>query len=199
MRESGFLFQWGGVSLPSQAAALLLLCAALGLFLTAINAATREVIRAGEQERWQQALETVMPGAESFSETWFDHSRADNVLAAFTKSELKGYCVVVTTRGFGGPMELLVGVDVYGSVTGVLILEENETPEMGAEARSHTFLDQFLGKSGTVRVNQGGNAVEAVSGATITSRAVTDGVNAALSAVAALHMEGGEIGEEGEV
>ena len=140
-----------------------------------------------------------MPGAETFSEIWFDHARADSMLAAFDGGEMLGYCVQVTTRGFGGDMELLVGVNLDGSVTGVRILTDQETPEMGAQAREPAFLDQFLGKSGTIRVERGDNAVEAISGATVTSQAVTDGVNAALAAVANLETGGGDIGEEGTV
>ena len=181
------------------AAALLALCAVLVLFLALVQALIGDRVRAGEEERWNEQLRAVMPGAESFSEIWFDHARADSMLAAFDGGEMLGYCVQVTTRGFGGDMELLVGVNLDGSVTGVRILTDQETQEMGAQAREPAFLDQFLGKSGTIRVERGSNTVEAISGATVTSQAVTDGVNAALAAVANLETGGGDIGEEGTV
>jgi len=188
----------GALEYVKAAGAFILVCAVLVGLLMLLNAGTERPIRQGESARRRAQLEAVMPGAESFSETWFDHSRADEVLAAFTGTQLDGYCVTVTAHGFGGEMELLVGVDVNGSVTGVMIVDHNETGEVGAAAREPEFLDQFLGKSGTIRVNDENNGVDAVSGATITSQAVTDGVNAALAAVADLQ-GGGDAGEEGTV
>lgn len=181
------------------ACAAILLCAALGALLWGVNALTAGRIQQEEQERRRVQLQAVMPGAEAFSEIPFDRTRADEVLAAVSGTQLQGYCVTVTVQGFNGPMEVLVGVNENGSVTGVLVVEDRETPEAGKRATESTFLNQFLGKSGTVRVNQGNNAVEAVSGATISSRAVTEGVNRALSVVANLHTEGGELDEEGDV
>ena len=65
------------------AAALLALCAVLVLFLALVQALIGDRVRAGEEERWNEQLRAVMPGAESFSEIWFDHARADSMLAAF--------------------------------------------------------------------------------------------------------------------
>lgn len=175
------------------------LCVVLVLALTVLNALTAGPIQQGRTQRELARLQTVMPGADSFSETWFDHSKADSVLAAFSDLELVGYCVTVTTQGFGGPMQLLVGVDAGGSVTGVILLSHRETGEMGALAGEQEFLGQFIGKSGTVRVERGTNAIEAISGATTTSRSVTEGVNAALAVVTEIQSGEVQVGEEGTV
>jgi electron transport complex protein RnfG len=104
----------------------------------------------------------------------------------------------VTTDGFGGKLQILVGVSTKGTVTGVVVLEESEPLGLGASAQD--FLAQFVGRSGTITVGRGRNAVDAVSGATTTSEAVAEGVSTALSVVAHLDLEGGGNGdEEGEV
>lgn len=171
-------------------------CGVMVLALVGLNAATSATAAQRAAERRAAQLQSVMPGADAFSETWFDHDKVEEVLAAFLGSELKGYCVTVCVQGFGGQMELLVGVDVNGRVTGVSVVEHRETMELDP-ARQEAFLRQFLGRSGTIRLNGQNNSVEAVSGATMSSQAVTDGVNAALAAVADL--EGGDVDEEGTV
>ena len=91
----------------------------------------------------------------------------------------------------------MVGVDDGGSVTGVVILSHSETAGLGARADSPEFLGQYTGKSGTITVNDGDNAIDGLSGATITSKAVTTGVNTALTAVLNYNAEGGQSPDEG--
>ena len=103
-----------------------------------------------------------------------------------------GYAFTVVASGSQGNIEMMVGVDETDVVTGVSIVSNSETPGIGSKVMSNEptasgtpVLDQFIGKSpedGTLTV--GGN-IDAISGATVSSRGVTAGVNAAL-AVAAL-------------
>ena len=103
-----------------------------------------------------------------------------------------GYAFTVVASGSQGSIEMMVGVDEADVVTGVSIVSNSETPGIGSKvmgneptASGTPVLDQFIGKSpedGTLTV--GGN-IDAISGATVSSRGVTAGVNAAL-AVAAL-------------
>ena len=90
----------------------------------------------------------------------------------------------MTVTGFGGPIEVTVGVDTHGTVTGLSVGGSSfaETAGLGAKAKEPAFTDQFVGKTAplTLKVD-----VDAISGATITSRAVTDGVNTAAAAVPA--------------
>ena len=76
---------------------------------------------------------------------------------------------------------MMVGVDTEGTVTGVRILSHSDTPGLGALATSPDFYEQFTGMSGTLAVNKDGGQVQAITSATITSRAVTVGVNDAIS------------------
>jgi len=73
-----------------------------------------------------------------------------------------------------------------GTVSGVSIIKMSETSGLGANASKESFRAQFVGQSGTLAVSKDGGSIDALTGATITSRAVTSGVNSALEAVKAL-------------
>ena len=95
----------------------------------------------------------------------------------------KGYDVRVAPNGFGGAIDMMVGVDVSGAVTGVAIVSQSETASLGANCTREDFRAQFTGKTGTLSVSKDGGEIEALTGATVTSRAVTEGVNTALEFV----------------
>ena len=81
---------------------------------------------------------------------------------------------------------MAVGVDKSGAVTGVSIVSMSETSGLGANARRESFRSQFSGKSGSVALKKQGGEIDALTGATVTSTAVTRGVNAALAAASEL-------------
>ncbi len=95
---------------------------------------------------------------------------------------VEGNTVTVTKDGFAGPIDITITVDDGGAITAIAIGGDQfaETPGYGAKAKEPAFTDQFIGKSGklTMKVD-----VDAVSGATITSTAVVNGVNEALAAL----------------
>ncbi|NLD22260.1 MAG: FMN-binding protein [Bacteroidales bacterium] len=103
----------------------------------------------------------------------------------------------VTVKGYGGDINMTVGVDIKGHITGVKIGSHNETPGLGAKASEPEFISQF----GEVTINdklvivkqnkKAANEIQAISGATISTKAVTEGVSAALSAADIL-IKGGE-------
>ena len=113
---------------------------------------------------------------------------------AMSGGEQVGYVVEVTASGFGGTLSMVVGVDMDGAVTGVSVTDNSETANIGTKVvNDQSVLDRFIGKShadGEITVNSGSNRFDGVSGATVSSKGVTAGVNTALSAVA--EQEGGE-------
>ena len=144
---------------------------------------------AQQADREQQALlAQVMPQATLGAETPYRDPRAVSIGAGYRETELMGYYVEVQTSGFGGMITMVVGVDLNGEVTGVAVLDHKETASTGARALEGAFLNQFIGRSGTLRITGNGNTIQAVSGATMTSRAITSGVNRALAVVADLEM-----------
>jgi electron transport complex protein RnfG len=112
----------------------------------------------------------------------------DSVYEAQAGGEKAGYAIKVITSGSQGNIEMMVGVDAEGVVTGVSIVSNSETSGIGSKVMSNQptaagvgVLDQFEGKSaadGTLAV---GSNVDAISGATVSSKGVTAGVNAALA------------------
>ena len=107
----------------------------------------------------------------------------DSAVTAAYRAGDKGYVVRVAPNGFGGAIDMMVGVDKAGTVTGVAIVSQTETASLGANCTREDFRAQFTGKSGTLSVSKDGGEIEALTGATVTSRAVTDGVNTALEFV----------------
>lgn len=173
------------------ALSLLAVTAIVALLLGLVNSVTEGPIADLQEQERQDALAAVAPGADVFSELYSADPTVERITGAYAGTELKAYCVEVSSNGFGGPISLMVGVSPNGSVTGVVILSHSETAGLGANAERPEFRDQFVGKSGTITVKTGDNSIDALTGATITSKAVTSGVNTALTAVLNYDPEGG--------
>ncbi len=177
---------------------LFLITAVAALVLALVDALTADVIAQRAEAERQAAMASVVPGADVFSELYSEDETIDGITGAYDGTRFKGYCVEVSPNGFGGAIRLMVGVDAGGSVTGVAILDHSETAGLGARADSPDFLNQYIDKSGTIDLT-GSNAIDALTGATVTSKAVTSGVNTALTAVFNYSEEGGQIPDEGTV
>lgn len=176
---------------------LFIIAAAAALVLALVNALTADTIAQRKEAERQAAMASVVPGADVFSELYSEDETIDCISGAYAGTRFMGYCVEVSPNGFGGAISLMVGVDAGGSVTGVAILDHSETAGLGARADSPKFLGQYAGLSGTITVNSGSNAIDGLTGATITSKAVTAGVNTALTAVLNYNAEGGQTPDEG--
>ena len=173
-------------------------CKLTGLVLAAafLLSAVRQFteFRAAQAEtRAQQALlQQVMPGAAVLSETPYTASGALSISAGYSAdNHLTGYCVEVQGQGFSGVITMVVGVDLDGKVTGVAVTDHQENAGVGTEAMTPDALRRYVGRSGALRTT-GPNSVDAVSGATATSKAITSGVSRALSIIANLDTEGVE-------
>jgi len=93
---------------------------------------------------------------------------------------------VAPPGSFSGTLTIMVGVANDGTVTGVEITKTAETSGLGANAGKPQFKDQFAGLTGTAAVTKDGGTINAITGATITSRAVCAGVNSAVAAAASV-------------
>lgn len=165
---------------------LLLITAVVAAALAGVNAVTAPKIQALNEQKTQSAIEAVLPGGgEPIAFT------DDTGLVSTVYKGQSGYAVEVKPSGFNGTVTMMVGVDASGKVLGVSIINHTETAGLGAVAAADTtagnaFRSQFTGMSGNVSVKKDGGQVDALTGATITSRAVCTGVSAALNAVAKL-------------
>ncbi len=168
-----------------QAAALCITIAVTVAGVWAVYGLTGQIIVENENQRMQQLLEQVMPQAQVLTETPYLAEDALSIMAGYNGNELIGHAVEVEVQGFGGMMTLVVGVNVNGEVTGISVTANSEHAVIGGMALERGFLDRYIGMSGTIR-DTGWNSVDAVSGATDTSRAITAGVNKALYIISRL-------------
>lgn len=168
---------------------LFVITAIVAVLLAGVYAVTKEPIARHADGTKSQAIAQVMPGADGFETLAVPQGMDDvtEVLLAQKGDQALGYCVQTSTNGNDGPIELMVGIDQTGAVTSVSILSQKET--MGVDKHGE-LIARFPGKSGSVALSQDGGDITAISGATITSRAVTRGVNSALAA-ANFYLEGG--------
>lgn len=175
------------------AAILFVITALAALLLAVTNNMTVEKIEANTIKEQNEARMAVMPDASEFEELETDLNEGSIVTEIYAgktaAGELAGYCVGVSPNGFGGAIEMIVGIKADETLSGVKIVSMSETPGLGSKAQEPKFNDQFSGKnvSEPLAVIKSGiakdNEVVAISGATITSNAVASGVNAAVDAV----------------
>ncbi len=164
--------------------------AAAGAAIFAVHAATDLATARTQTRQQQELLSQVMPQADTSSETPYRANGALSITAGYTnQGRLVGYCVEVQSQGFAGPITMVVGVSTDGEVTGVAVTSHRETNRVGTKAMTPGALSRYTGRSGTLRTS-GDNAVDTVTGATATSKAITAGVNRALAIVANLDTEG---------
>ena len=164
---------------------LLAITAVVAVILAAVNSVTAPRIAAQNEQKTQNAIEAVLPGGGQEVKEFTDDT---GLVTAAYKGD-NGCAVQVTPAGFNGTVTMMVGVDNDGKVTGISIISHTETAGLGAAADTdagRAFRDQFIGMSGTVSVTKDGGEVDALTGATITSRAVCTGVSAALACAANL-------------
>ena len=158
-----------------------------GVMVFGIHRATDLAAVRADTQLQQERLEQVMPGAVFSSESPYWANGALSILYAYNEdNDHMGYCVEVQSHGFGGMITMVVGVDLDGKVTGLTITDHKETYSVVEQVLSWQNLRKYEGLSGTIRYN-GSNSVDVISGATATSRAITDGVNQALAIVAGLN------------
>lgn len=166
-------------------AVLLLITAVCAGLLGFVNSITKPIIVQKKEQTTQEALKVLIPEAESFVEVKeIEGDSIKGLYVAKKGTDYLGAVAMVAPDGYGGSIELLVGVDKDQVVTGIQVLTHTETPGLGANLTQESFKNQFVGKTENIEVTKSapnGNQVEAITGATITSKAVTNGVNSAVT------------------
>ena len=167
---------------------LFLIAAVVAGILAAVNSITEPIITKLNEEKTQKAIEAVLPGGYETEIT--DYADETGLVSKVYQGE-NGYAVEVKPSGFDNTITMMVGVDFEGKVLGISVVSHTETAGLGAVSAANTsagesFRSQFIGQSGSVSVKKDGGTMDAITGATITSRAICTGVNAALDCVAGL-------------
>ncbi|MGN0486386.1 MAG: RnfABCDGE type electron transport complex subunit G [Acutalibacteraceae bacterium] len=164
--------------------ALLLICLIATTLLALTNSVTAEKIALNAVETEKSSRMLVMPEASSFGEVVSRDSGVTVCEALDADSNTIGYVYTAGAKGYGGTVSVMIGLDTEGTILGIEILSHGETPGLGANAVKPEFKNRFVGKSGTLTVNKtsnDGQNIQAITAATITSKAVTSAVNMALA------------------
>ena len=166
---------------------LFAICAVAALVLGVTNNITAPVIEERNIQASNEARKIVLSEADEFKE--LDGMNSDIVLEVYEgikDGQVIGYTIKTSSKGYGGAIELMVGISKDGKITGVEIGNHSETPGLGSKATEPMFKNQYVDKDvlNSLLVVKGStnndNEISAISGATITSNGVTNGVNAAM-------------------
>ncbi|MGL4361956.1 MAG: RnfABCDGE type electron transport complex subunit G [Cellulosilyticaceae bacterium] len=153
-----------------------------------VNSVTKPLIAERKQMATTEAIQRLIPEADDVISIDGDVDAGILEIYNATQNDMPvGTVVKVIANGYGDVIEMLVGVDLQQNVTGVEILSHAETPGLGANLEKPEFIEQFVGKIYGIDAKKGtskDNEISAITGATITSQAVVDGVNQALEYVA---------------
>lgn len=169
------------------AVSLFIICLVVTALLAVTNMVTAPKIDELAAERQNEAKKVVLSDAESFSDE--KTVEKDGVQYTYyeglSQSEEKiGYVFLTSAKGYGGDIDIMVGIGNDGSVKGVTVLSISETAGLGMNAKNDKFLNQYKDKNSEISVIKTGtpsdNEIQALTGATITSNAVTSAVNTAL-------------------
>lgn len=168
---------------------LLIVTGVVAAALAVVNRITAPMIQQANERKVQEAVNAVLPGGGEPIAYEDDTGLVEDVYA----SDI-GFAVQVVPSGFNGEITMMVGIDAEGKILGISIVSHTETASLGAvaaseNAKGETFRNQFVGMTGPVSVRQDGGQVDAITGATVTSRSVCEGINAALDCVAKLKGE----------
>ena len=172
---------------------LLIISAVAALLLALTNSVTADTIAQRSEQANAEARKLVLDFAETFEEVKdakTDNSKGIEVAEIFEAKDASGntvgYTLKVLPSGYGGKIELMVGIDSANSqVSGINVVSNSETAGLGARSTEPEFSDQYKGKpleelSVLKNGTPGDTEIKAISGATITSTAVTNGVDAAI-------------------
>lgn len=167
---------------------LLVICVVVAGLLGIANSVTAPIIEAAKWEKTTMAMAEVLEAEDYKSVEGAElPEKVSAIYEAVSGGETIGYAVEVAPNGFKGAISMVVGVDCDGYVTGVSIIDHSETSNIGTKVvEDPDVLSRFVGMTGEITVNKGDNKFDAVSGATVSSKGVTAGVNAAIAAVAGL-------------
>ena len=164
---------------------LFLICAVVTALLAVTNSVTAEKIAANEAQSKQESMRKVLPDATDFTPVFEDSADYEIYLASCAVDDATtasiGFAISTAASGYGGQVKVMTGFDLAGSIVGVdVFYNDDETPGLGKNTSNQAFTDQYKGlTAGEDAAAGNGQIVDAVTSATISSRAVTAAVNEA--------------------
>lgn len=174
------------------------ICLIITLALSSANMLTEKRIAELSVKQQNETMSVVLAADEHIGETVKIDGKETEYFVAKTDGEILGYIFVTSEKGYGGDVSVMTAVEPDGKIKAVSILNvANETPGLGQNTAKEDFYSQFADLSGGISVVKNGadsslNEINAVTGATISSRAVTGAVNTALKIAEVVISKGGE-------
>ena len=165
---------------------LFIVTAVTGIILGIVHDITLEPIRLTQEKLKAEALRGALPEAEKFSVVELADDAGTlikDVYEAIAGGRTAGHCITVTPRGYAGPIEIVAGITNDGNLRAIRIMNHSETPGLGAKSALPNFYEQFknAARITVVKIDPvSPGEIKAISGATITSNGVAEGINAAL-------------------
>lgn len=154
--------------------------------LLGLSFGLKSVAAANAQKEHLKMMQTLLPGSTEFVAE--PYSGEDANIRSVHKAD-NGFVIETAVQGYADEITMLVGVSKEGKVTGLVVRKMHETFGLGANAlNDHPFLAQFLNTDGDAQVGEG---VDAISGATVTSKAIARSVNSAVAYVTGADIESG--------
>jgi len=158
---------------------LFIVCGLAAASLAVVNAITKEPIAGYEKRYRDAALREVFPEADEFL-----NYEPDRVWEALREGQKTGHVFLDRVQGYSGPITLMFGRDSSGAITGLRIITHTETPGLGAKITTTKFRDQFSNKRPEQLIlrkdDPARGQIDAITGATISSRAVTKDLRSTL-------------------
>ncbi len=169
--------------------ALFVICVVSGGVLGVVYNATKDPIAAAEAAKKNEAIKNVLPEFNELKETMVKSALEDAELPFYLAYDADNNFIgaavqTFTNKGFSGNIALMVGILADGTVNNISVLQHAETPGLGSKMSEPSFKDQFNNKNASsfnFNVKKDGGDVDAITAATISSRAFCDAVNRALS------------------
>lgn len=171
-------------------AVLTAICVAVALLLSAVNAMTEKKIEENTASAKEEAVLKIFTTGKR-CEPYTGGGEENEIYLVFDEAgNILGCCAFVSTSGFGGDIEMMVGIASDYTTAGVSIVSMSETPGVGSKTNSDGFLDQFKGSPHDAPTE----GFDAISGATISSKAVAAGIESAHGIDIDLEKIAGELG-----
>ncbi len=149
------------------------------LALTYNVAGIGELGKGIKDEDLQSYISEVLPSATKLSLKEAEYEGSD-VFGIYEDEAGTGLAIHLETKGYGGAMTLLIGINSNGEIAGIKVLTTQETPNVGTKVENPEYIAQYIGKNETVALTKDGGDIDGITSATVSSRAMTNAVNRAL-------------------
>ena len=189
--KNNFFARNAAILVPT--AVMMAICLVVAAALSGTNLLTKDRIKQLEEKEQNASMSEVLKADEY-------EQKDDTTYIAKSNGDTVGYIFVIAEKGYGGEVKVMAGIKADGEISAVKVLDAtSETPGLGQNTGKEDFYNQYAGLSSKseIEVKKNGaskeeNSVNAVTGATISSKAVTKAVNTAGKLFEEISKEGGK-------